>query len=710
MTPFRIVTCTVFDLLRMVWRQTLRGTLLGSSLAALFSAHADTNDLIAWWKFDRVVNGQTEEGIAHFTDIIGGNSKQTPGVLGTALKFDGFTTEIVRLAPSAPEPGNAFTVEAWLALGAYPWNWCPILDQSRSKQAGYCFAVGPRGQLSLQVAVDGKWVVCNSKDFVLPLRKWVHVAGTFAPGKGVTIFLDGQESGSEAASGKFTPAEDAELRIGVIDGPAKPSNIHREHGTLPGWFSLDGILDELKIHRRALSPAEVHLAFAAIRPPSEPDLPLRKLPSGPPGPGRFGAYYTNLKYYDEWDALWRVGADPDVLVRFDNSPVRVVFWRGTRYSPAWVSENELWMADQSVEAWGEGKNDAEGCFEHMQDPKCLYSHVRIIENTDARVVVHWRYAPVSAHNHLWRVDPKTGYACWIDEYYTIYPDATGVRKVTWQRGTLGEPRQFQESLPFTQVGQYCGDVVETNFCTVGNFKGESATLAFVENPEKTKPGLPQDLTVQRYNLRAQNDPFIIFEPGNQMEGAVDRNLRELMRPGGCNHWPVGQLACDGRTSQAPDHPTHFMSFPISDPPVHTNDTREWWNGLYGMTTKPVKELARLARSWVDAPALVVKGKGFENRGYDRGERAYQITCKGGERNSLEFELRASGDSPLINLPVVVRNWGPAGARLEIEGKSVARGKQFRYGHRHELEGSTLLIWVQVETVRPARVRLSHENP
>ena len=97
---------------------------------------------------------------------------------------------------------------------------------------------------------------------------------------------------------------------------------------MPAWFSLDGILDELKIHPRALRPEQVAAAFAAIRPATEPDLPSRKLPSGPDGPGRFGAYYTRLKYCDEWDALWRVGPDPDVVVRFDNAAARVVFWRG----------------------------------------------------------------------------------------------------------------------------------------------------------------------------------------------------------------------------------------------------------------------------------------------------------------------------------------------------------------------------------------------
>jgi hypothetical protein len=578
------------------WKLALTaGAYAAIAVSALLAAPAE--EFLAWWSFDQVQDGRASDRVSRVEDTIGGNFTPTAGVVGNALLFDGFTTEIVRPAASVPRLQDNFTLEAWVALGAYPWNWCPLIEQSSGTNAGYSLAIGPRGQLRMGLASGGQWREAVSKDFVLPLRQWAQVSATFEQGRGLTVYVNGESAGQAAVSGAVTPAPDADLRVGVIPTPVKPSNIHREHGTLPGWFSLDGIVDELKIHARALNPTEVQAAYAAVRPATAPDLPLRKMPSGPPGPGRFGAYYSQLKYYPAWDALWRVGPDPDVLVRFDESAARVVFWRGTRYSPAWVAENDLWMADQSVEAWGEGKEDMEGCFEHMQDPHCLYSHVRIIENTDARVVVHWRYAPVSSHNHLWRVNPKTGFACWVDEYYTIYPDAVGVRKVTWQRGTLGEPRQFQESLPFTQPGQYSSNVVQRDFCTVANLNGATATLSFLAKPEKQKANLPPDLTLQIYHFKAQNSPFIIYEPGNQMEHVTDRNEKELARPGACNHWPVGQLPCDGRTSQAPDQPTHFLGFPISYPPIHTNDTREWWNGLYGMTTKPIGDLVELARSW-----------------------------------------------------------------------------------------------------------------
>ena len=47
------------------------------------------------------------------------------------------------------------------------------------------------------------------------------------------------------------------------------------------------------------------------------EIPLT-LPSDPSGPGRFGAYYTRLKYSLTWDRPWRVGPLADVVVRFDD--------------------------------------------------------------------------------------------------------------------------------------------------------------------------------------------------------------------------------------------------------------------------------------------------------------------------------------------------------------------------------------------------------
>jgi len=688
-------------------RVTLFSLMLALVLRSISAGAADTGP-VAWWSFDERQDSVVRDRVGRIEDKIEGSYTYTSGAEGTALKLDGFSTRVIRRAEDVPELGDEFSMEAWVALGAYPWNWCPVVSQSNGNKEGYYFAVGPRGEVSVELAVDGQWHACKSERFAVPLRKWVHIAGTYGRDEGLTVYVNGRPAGHVDVDGEPDFSADVELRIGANHQKRKPSDIHREHGTLPGWFSLDGVIDEVKIYNRCLGPEEAQTAYRAAVPAAEPDLPPRVMPSGPKGAGRFGAYYCHLDYYDEWDNLWAVGPDPDVLVRFDTSAARMVFWRGSRYSPAWVSENGLWMADQSVEAWGVGEEDKEGCFEHMQDRRCRYSHVRVIESTDARAVVHWRYAPVSSYDHLWRVDETTGRACWVDEYYYIYPDAMAVRKVTWKTGTLGHPRQFQESLPFTHAGQLQSDVIHTDFAFVGNMDGESEVLAFVKDPQD-KENLPEDLTIQIYNFKSENKPFIVFEPGNRMHYVADLRLgsRGLDVPGNCNHWPVGQALCDGRSVQAADRPTHFLGFPISSPPVHEQDGRSWWNGLYGMGDKTIEQLAVVARSWARAPELKLEGNNFGSHGYNMSERVYKLAREKGSREaSLEFELLASEQSPVFNPAFLIEGWGDRDAELSIDGESVERGINFRLGHNHRLAGSDLIVWVKKESVKDVRFVLS----
>ena len=136
---------------------------------------------------------------------------------------------------------------------------------------------------------------------------------------------------SRGLTGQIEPAIDADLVIGMNPEAVRPSDWHRLEGTRPAWYSLDGLLDEVRVFDVALPEDAIARAHASHSSLSAPDLPLRVMPSGPPGAGRFGRSYIRLAYYPEWDALWQVGPHPDVIVRFDQSPARLVFWRGTQY-------------------------------------------------------------------------------------------------------------------------------------------------------------------------------------------------------------------------------------------------------------------------------------------------------------------------------------------------------------------------------------------
>ncbi|MCF7956006.1 MAG: LamG domain-containing protein [Phycisphaerae bacterium] len=666
---------------------------------------------VLWWSFDQNSGSIVKDQASNIEDPIEGNFRYLPGVSGTSIKPDGYTTCITRdTVGKSLIPDSAFTVEAWVAHAAYPWNWVPVIALSTdNSEEGFSFKVGPNGDFSLEGHFAGEWQICTSEKNVMPLRKWTHIAAAFDSKVGIRLYVDGKLTGKLDEKGKITYKSRPQLRGLMNYNAIKPSNIHRQHGTLPGWFSVDGLVDEVKIYDKALSAREIANNYKAYLPVKDPPLKLRQMPSGPKGPGRFGAYYTNLKYYPEWDNLWPVASDPDIVVRFDQSATRMVFWRGSRYSPAWVSENGLWMADQSVELfYGRRSLDKEGCFEHMQDRRCRYSHVRVIENTDARVVVHWRYAPVSAHDHLWKEDPKTTRACWVDEYYYIYPDQMAIRNVSWKTGTArGAGMQFQESLPFTQPGQMVSELVPDGWVTIANLDGETDTLKYCKNPQKRKH--PDNLILQRYNFKSENKPSIIFEKGSRMHHVEDRRYKHdadsLDIYGSCNHWPVGQMACDGRTVQAADRPTHACGFPVTGPPLHDKDGRTWWNGLYGMTEMSMDELVYVANGWNNPASLEVKSKGFTSNGYNMGQRAYIIEKENSSDQPLSLTVKASKDSPVYNLAFVIKNWYKDSLTLNLNGKNIKPGKDFRTGVYHTIDGSNVNVWIKTKTTKPISITL-----
>ena len=671
---------------------------------------------VARWTFDDAAGPVALDAAGGVKDEIRGRFLFAPGVSGTGLKFDGYTTGIVRKSRQAPRLADEFTVDAWVALAALPWAWCPVLGQEANGLVGYSFGIGPMGEFGLKVSVRGEWAVCLST-VKLPLRKWAHIAATFRADDGIKLYLDGREVAARPVQGKAAYAGGADLLIGMNPDKRLPAFlVGQGSGTIPSWYSFDGIMDEISLYGRALPAEEMGRLHAAAPAAAAPLLALRRLPSGPKGPGgarsaggpdarasaRFGAYYAKLAYDESWDALWPTGPASDIVVQFDDSPIRVVFWRGTRYGPAWVMDNGQWMADQSFETW----DGPEGCYEHMEDPRCLYSSVRILESTEARVVVHWRYAPVSSRNHLWRVEETAGWGLWVDEYYYFYPDRTAVRKMVWNANGLGagSPSEIQETTPLCEPGQNAEDILNPDAMTILNLKGESQTYSWpgeMDSPAKSRNLQPANPNIQVVNLKSKAKPFIIFEPGCRMTVYVGRVRKALADFSSYNHFPVSLLPSDGRYAVAPDKVASF-SISYTDPPRHQEkDGTVWASWIYGVTETPSPALAAVGRSWAKAPELRMAGGGAAAPVYDISQRAYVLAAPGaGRPAALAGELRASEDSPVENVALVVKNWGDGGASLSVDGKAVPRGPGFRFGHVRSLDGTDLVVWFKAKAVTP----------
>lgn len=656
-------------------------------------------NLVAWWRLEAVNNNRITEAVGRKEDQITGNYKLVEGVADKAIRFDGFTTLITRNASDFPSLNQNFAIEAWVAPAAYPWNWCPVAAQHKGEVAGFYFGIGPRGEVGLGLAVNGQWHMTISEEKI-PLRKWSQIAASFDRNSGVRIYINGRLVKEEKVLGKFVQSRDSNLVIGMNYERVVPSDPVRPQATLPARFSFDGIIDEIKVYNQALDEAIVNRSYESARPGSEPDIPVRVMPSGRTGPGRFGAYYTKLKYYEEWDALWRVGDYADVVVEFDNSPIRVVFWRGTRYSPVWVMENGQWMADQSAESF----TDEDGCFEHMLDAKCLYSHVRIIENTQARVVVHWRYIPVCVRQKFSQVDELTGWPDAVDEYYTFYPDGTGVRKVIMY--TSGKPLGPQETIILCQPGTRPEDNVNMDAITLVNLRGESHVYSWAQGPPKLDPEKPVAPVIQVVNLKSKAKPFLIFEPGCRMR-VFGIEVRGNVSPfPWWNHWPVAQIPSDGRYAQAPDRASHF-SLAWGGPPIHKGEDLKYWAAwIYGTTTDRPEELAELARSWINAPELTLSSNSYKFLGYDISQRAYLIQNSnpaGG--NVLKGTLAAGPEKPVQNLCLVIKDWGDSEAQVVIDGKRQDKSSGVRLGNIRRIDGNDLIVWVERKSIKPIKIEI-----
>ena len=690
------------------------------------SVCAAEEGLVGHWSFDNVrmervevevVRGQTfvpREKLSYVTEEVSGEEHElfakyyevVDGVKGTAVLLDGYTAYIE--VPAADtfkyRVTDDFSVEAWVALGAYPKHWCPILDHQRDVADGYFngyfFGIDAMGRLMLRIASNGRNEVLYSSDRI-QLNEWTQVAGVYEDNE-LRVYINGEAVGSLEAVDGFDPIQEEVYRwVSVLIGKSRekhrPYGTIRPEGTKPVNTYLDGIIDEIKLYNRALDSDEIEESFEDNEPGGEPALPKRILPAGPEGPGKFCAINTHLKYYPGWDAPWHYGDNADVIVRFDDTPCKFVFWRGTNFIPHWVCEG-IWFNNGFNEGWNE-----HGSCEPMSDKRCLHTYAKIIESNDARVVVQWRYALIDNWYRFAFVDPETEWGDWTEETFTIYPDMVGVREDTLISNAPRAQHEWQESMMVMGPGQRPDEVLEFAALSLANMEGDSHTYSW---EHETPPFLPEDppnANIQVVNTKAKYHPFSIIRPQDKPQ--IDIYAGEIRRDV-CvfpwwNHWPVAPRPTDGRWAMYDDRASHASLSHWNWGYYDMTDDTMTKLMLNGMTTKTAEELVPLTKSWSNPAKLEVDGDGFESQGYDPTEMAYQLTCEGSDE--IVIHLHASEDSPLVNPAFVITNWGEGDIELKLNGKVLEHGEDYRVGHRDQLESTDLIVWVRYESESPTNI-------
>jgi hypothetical protein len=616
-------------------------------------------------------------------EITGLMTQFKKGVSGTALALDGYYTGVSMESNSASH--DAVTVEAWVALDAYPYNTAPLVHHSKGfGREGWYLGLDAYGHPLVKVA--GHTVKAGNA--VLPLHQWTQVCATIGNRK-IRLYIDGRELASDDfnAALKTPPTP---LLLGRNNEQARCTDpVRGAQRNLEFLYGIQGLLDEVSVYSQALSADQVQQAYDALRPADRSsDLAKGVLPGEIGAARKFGATYKTLTFSDVWDQLWRDIPGAEIVVKFDKNPCSVIYWRGTNYAANWVADNNRWMADQSSETGG-----PHGCSEHMADKQVRHCHARIIENTPARVMIHWRYPCVDVSYQ--NLNPEA----WSDEYHTIYPDGTGVRQVVWNGSGRSDPG-FQDIQFLTNPGESALDVMNLQAMTLANLKGETRELTW-EPPHGVPANTLPDATIEVLNSKSEHKVFAMFQGGHINPWGGDEQSKYTADPfaGPWNHWPMHLVPSDGRFAVAADRVTHFA--------LGANDAAPKFGSmvLYGFTKEPITRLLPLARSWIRPPEITALS-GCMAMNYRKETRDYPLVA---EKETMSVRINASEENPIANLCFTVRNWGHHGA-ASVETKG-AGAKDVRQGTIVDTDGiKTMIIWVELDATSPVNVTISGAKP
>jgi hypothetical protein len=97
-------------------------------------------------------------------------------------------------------------------------------------------------------------------------------------------------------------------------------------------------------------------------------------------------------------------------------------------------------------------------------------------------------------------------------YYTIYPDATGVRAITVHSSGLHKWTEFQEGILVNQPGTLPDDNVELGAVSVANMEGEHHTYFWDENGGPPFDRNPSRANILTSNLKSELRPFALVPP------------------------------------------------------------------------------------------------------------------------------------------------------------------------------------------------------
>ncbi|MDD3944711.1 MAG: GH32 C-terminal domain-containing protein [Bacteroidales bacterium] len=260
----------------------LKKTVLFLFVATLVSCVKQTEELHNYWKFDE------SKGIITYDQISGVNDSinyiflvQDPisdpirrkGIVGKALMFDGFSTYIEREAVNFISPQGSFSISVWVAPRAFEHGdgnklSAIVNQQNINEKEGFSLGIFRHGTWSFQYGDGESWNEIWDNGNPITRRQWTFLTATYDSQKNeIALYMNGSIISKKKVEGEFGfISSDQPLLIG------KHNQAERE-----GRYNLNmfnGLMDELKIYKRALEPKEVKKFFQSYLKQNHRQIPV----------------------------------------------------------------------------------------------------------------------------------------------------------------------------------------------------------------------------------------------------------------------------------------------------------------------------------------------------------------------------------------------------------------------------------------------------
>ena len=217
--------------------------------------------LVGYWNLDTVdINWEAKtvldrSGKGNVGVLVGHSylTHSSPGKLGQALRFTG--SEEIKIPASQllnHRIGNAYSYSAWLNLTSIPKSWVSLFYKDVHQQLSLS-----EGLILLRSGAELNQLLKYGSP-INSTGKWYHLSVTF-DGVNQRLYVNGSQIASNSSNGRAGGI--STLKIGG------------------GATGFEGLLDELRVYDRALTPDEVLTLYKAASFDVNP-LPIPSVPTG----------------------------------------------------------------------------------------------------------------------------------------------------------------------------------------------------------------------------------------------------------------------------------------------------------------------------------------------------------------------------------------------------------------------------------------------